>query len=75
MDKCKIVSRSGDGVLPQYPSDDVYMNDEMLVAAVGEASRHGAFITVHARGSASVATPMCRTTRARGRPGSGPMTR
>ena len=46
---------SGDGVVPQYPSDDVYMNDEMLSAAVEEASRHGAFITTHARGSASVA--------------------
>ena len=46
---------SGDGVLPQYPSQDVYMNDEMLTAAVEEADRHGAFITTHARGSASVA--------------------
>jgi imidazolonepropionase-like amidohydrolase len=46
---------SGDGVLPQYPSQDVYMNDEMLTAAVEEAGRHGAFITTHARGSASVA--------------------
>jgi imidazolonepropionase-like amidohydrolase len=46
---------SGDGVLPQYPSRDVYMNDEMLTAAVEEAGRHGAFITTHARGSASVA--------------------
>ncbi len=46
---------SGDGVVPQYPSEDVYMNDEMLLAAVEEAGRHGAFITVHARGSASVA--------------------
>ena len=31
------------------------MNDEMLTAAVEEAGRHGAFITTHARGSASVA--------------------
>lgn len=46
---------SGDGVVPEYPSDDVYMNDEMLSAAVAEADRHGAFITVHARGAASVA--------------------
>jgi imidazolonepropionase-like amidohydrolase len=46
---------SGDGVVPEYPSDDVYMNDKMLHAAVEEADRHGAFITVHARGSASVA--------------------
>src|SRR5258708_7931169 len=47
--------RLGEGVVPQYPSDDVYMNDEMLLAAVEEAGRHGAFITTHARGSASVA--------------------
>jgi imidazolonepropionase-like amidohydrolase len=46
---------SGDGIVPAYPSDDVYMNDEMLSAAVEEADRHGAFITAHARGSASVA--------------------
>ncbi|MGZ4692880.1 MAG: amidohydrolase family protein [Acidimicrobiales bacterium] len=46
---------SGDGVIPEHPSDDVYMNDEMLVAAVEEADRHGAFLTAHARGSASVA--------------------
>ncbi|MWA03547.1 amidohydrolase family protein [Actinomadura sp. LD22] len=46
---------SGDGVVPEYPSEDVYMNDEMLAAAVEEADRHGAFITAHARGSASVA--------------------
>ena len=46
---------SGDGVVPEYPSDDVYMNDEMLHAAVKEADRHGAFVTVHARGSESVA--------------------
>jgi imidazolonepropionase-like amidohydrolase len=31
------------------------MNDEMLLAAVQEADRHGAFLTTHARGSASVA--------------------
>jgi imidazolonepropionase-like amidohydrolase len=46
---------SGDGVVPQYPSEDVYMNDEMLLAAVEEADKHGAFLTTHARGSASVA--------------------
>jgi len=46
---------SGDGVIPEYPSQDVYMNDEMLTAAVEEADRHGAFIVTHARGSASVA--------------------
>jgi imidazolonepropionase-like amidohydrolase len=46
---------SGDGVVPEFPSDDVYMNDEMLLAAVEEAGRYGAFLTTHARGSASVA--------------------
>jgi imidazolonepropionase-like amidohydrolase len=46
---------SGDGVVPQYPSEDVYMNDEMLLAAVEEADSRGAFLTTHARGSASVA--------------------
>lgn len=46
---------SGDGIVPEYPSDDLYMNDEMLSAAVDEAGRYGAFITVHARGSDSVA--------------------
>lgn len=46
---------SGDGVVPEHPSQDVYMNDEMLTAAVDEADKHGAFLTAHARGSASVA--------------------
>lgn len=46
---------SGDGVVPEFPSEDVYMNDEMLTAAVEEADKHGAFITTHARGAASVA--------------------
>jgi len=46
---------SGDGVVPGYPSEDVYMNDDMLSAAVDEADRYGAFVTVHARGAASVA--------------------
>lgn len=46
---------SGDGVVPAYPSEDVYMNDGMLEAAVKEADRHGAFITVHARAAESVA--------------------
>jgi imidazolonepropionase-like amidohydrolase len=45
---------SGDGAVPAFPSDDVYMNDAMLEAAVAEASRHGAFITVHARCAESV---------------------
>jgi len=46
---------SGDGIVDGYPSNDVYMDDEMLEAAVAEADRHGAFITVHARGAESVA--------------------
>lgn len=46
---------SGDSVIPEYPSEDTYMNDEMLVAAVQEADRHGAFITVHARSAGSIA--------------------
>jgi imidazolonepropionase-like amidohydrolase len=46
---------SGDGVVPEYPSQDVYMDDEMLSAAVEEADKHGAFLTTHARGSLSVA--------------------
>ncbi len=46
---------SGDSIVPRWPSEDVYMNDEMLHAAVDEADRHGAFITVHARAAASVA--------------------
>jgi imidazolonepropionase-like amidohydrolase len=46
---------SGDGVVPRFPSEDVYMNDEMLLAAVAEADLHGAFLTAHARGAASVA--------------------
>jgi len=46
---------SGDGVVPEFPSQDVYMDDEMLTAAVGEAGKHGAFLTTHARGSLSVA--------------------
>jgi imidazolonepropionase-like amidohydrolase len=46
---------SGDGVVPEFPSQDVYMDDEMLTAAVDEAGKHGAFLTTHARGSLSVA--------------------
>ncbi len=46
---------SGDGVVPEHPSEDVYMDDAMLSAAVEEADRHGAFITVHARSAPSVA--------------------
>jgi imidazolonepropionase-like amidohydrolase len=46
---------SGDGVVPGYPSEATYMNDDMLSAAVDEADRHGAFVTVHARSAESVA--------------------
>jgi imidazolonepropionase-like amidohydrolase len=46
---------SGDGIMPEFPSEDTYMNDEMLLAAVQEASRYGAIITVHARSAESVA--------------------
>jgi imidazolonepropionase-like amidohydrolase len=46
---------SGDGIVPEFPSDDVYMNDDMLSAAVDEAAKYGAFVTAHARGSLSVA--------------------
>lgn len=45
---------SGDGAVPAFPSEDVYMNGAMLEAAVREAERHGAFITVHARAADSV---------------------
>jgi imidazolonepropionase-like amidohydrolase len=46
---------SGDGVVPGYPSEATYMNDDMLSAAVDEADRQGAFVTVHARSAESVA--------------------
>lgn len=46
---------SGDGVVPEHPSQDVYMNDAMLEAAVDEAARHDAFVTAHARSAPSVA--------------------
>jgi imidazolonepropionase-like amidohydrolase len=46
---------SGDGIVPEHPSEDVYMDDVMLSAAVDEAAKYGAFITAHARGSKSVA--------------------
>jgi imidazolonepropionase-like amidohydrolase len=46
---------SGDSIVPGYPSSETYMNDAMVRGAVEEADRHGAFVTVHARGSASVA--------------------
>lgn len=46
---------SGDGIVPEFPSSDTYMDDEMLTAAVDEAAKYGAIITVHARSSESVA--------------------
>jgi len=46
---------SGDSIVPGFPSSDTYMDDDMVCCAVEEADRHGAFVTVHARGSASVA--------------------
>jgi imidazolonepropionase-like amidohydrolase len=46
---------SGDGIVPEHPSEDIYMDDAMVSAAVAEADRHGAFVTAHARGSESVA--------------------
>jgi imidazolonepropionase-like amidohydrolase len=46
---------SGDGIVPEFPSTDTYMDDEMLTAAVDEAAKYGAIITVHARSSDSVA--------------------
>jgi imidazolonepropionase-like amidohydrolase len=46
---------SGDGVVPGYPSEATYMDDDMLSAAVDEADQHGAFVTVHARSAESIA--------------------
>ena len=46
---------SGDSAVAAYPSEDVYMDDAMLEAAVREAERHAAFISVHARAADSVA--------------------
>jgi imidazolonepropionase-like amidohydrolase len=40
---------SGDGMVPGHPSRATYMNDAMVGAAVDEAARYGAFVTVHAR--------------------------
>jgi imidazolonepropionase-like amidohydrolase len=46
---------SGDGIVPEYPSEDTYMDDEMLSAAVDEAAKYDAIITTHARSAESVA--------------------
>ncbi|GEM_PF-2653081 len=45
---------SGDGIIPEFPSQTNYMDDAMVAAAVEEAETHGAFVTVHARGAESV---------------------
>jgi imidazolonepropionase-like amidohydrolase len=41
---------SGDGIMPEFPSEDTYMNDDMLSAA-----KYGAMVTTHARSAESVA--------------------
>ena len=46
---------SGDGIVPEFPSHDTYMNDDMVAAAVSEAARHGAIVTAHARSAGSIA--------------------
>lgn len=46
---------SGDGIVPEYPSQDVYFTEEMLTAAASVAASYGAFLTTHARGAESVA--------------------
>ena len=46
---------SGDGIVPEFPSEDTYMNDDMVTAAVSEAARHGAIVTAHARSAGSIA--------------------
>ena len=46
---------SGDGIVPEFASEDTYMNDDMLSAAVDEAGHHGAIVTVHARSAGSIA--------------------
>jgi imidazolonepropionase-like amidohydrolase len=40
---------SGDGIVPEHPSQVTYMDDAMVGAAVREAEAHGAFVTAHAR--------------------------
>jgi imidazolonepropionase-like amidohydrolase len=45
---------SGDGIVPEFPSEDTYMNDDMVSAAVSEAARHGAIVTAHARSAGSI---------------------
>jgi imidazolonepropionase-like amidohydrolase len=45
---------SGDGIVPEHPSQVTYMDDAMVAAAVGEAEAHGAFVTAHARSTEGV---------------------
>jgi imidazolonepropionase-like amidohydrolase len=45
---------SGDGIVPDHPSQVTYMDDAMVAAAVGEAAAHGAFVTAHARSTEGV---------------------
>jgi imidazolonepropionase-like amidohydrolase len=45
---------SGDGIVPEHPSQVTYMDDAMLAAAVEEAEANGAFVTVHARSTEAV---------------------
>ena len=45
---------SGDGIVPGYPSEDTYMDDALVQAAVEEADRHGAFVVAHARSAESI---------------------
>jgi imidazolonepropionase-like amidohydrolase len=45
---------SGDGIVPGHPSQTTYLGDEMVAAAVDEATTGDAFVTAHARGPESV---------------------
>jgi imidazolonepropionase-like amidohydrolase len=45
---------SGDGIVPEHPSQTTYMTDAMVAAAVREADAHGAFVTAHARSTEGV---------------------
>jgi imidazolonepropionase-like amidohydrolase len=45
---------SGDGIVPGHPSQQTYLDDAMVAAAVDEAAQGGAFVTAHARGPESV---------------------
>ncbi len=45
---------SGDGIVPEHPSQVTYMDDAMVAAAVEEAAAGGAFVTAHARSTEGV---------------------